>query len=305
MCWSEKWRLYLRPRSSFRFLVCLAACGLAFLSAMPLAMILNPAGVIFVCIYFWAFPAGLVVVLPAIAEGSRWETFFGWTLVGVGWLIYVTLIWGLLRVRRAAAFGGLFLVLCLLLAANTAGCRQIWRENTYGSTALTSRQRQRDDLAVQNDGLLKLTPARQIAAHYPETDHYLCNFKYPTQDWNTEAYFEGRFILRMVVRVNADYSTKTIRLAGEPKFILSAVESIEMDSEKVGLTRFDVRLERKFTVAEWDKFVAAGYDLAALGIPRDEIHPVEHFPEFVRGERRPHHETWQSEAGPWGSLLLF
>ena len=145
-----------------------------------------------------------------------------------------------------------------------------------------------DYMAIHKDGMQKLEASRQMNTHYGEVDNFIVHFGSGTQplEWQTVAFVDGRFELTYVQPVTVDYSKRTVRTAGDPKFYLSAVESIRMLDGEMAETRYDGKLQREFGKVEWDKFVESGFDLTSLGIPKAEIHPVPLWKEAVHGQRK-------------------
>src|SRR5206468_12747596 len=128
----------------------------------------------------------------------------------------------------------------------------------------------------------------QMNAHYAEVDNFIENFGSGKQplDWQTVAFIEGRFVLTLVQPVTVDYSKRTVTQVGDPKFYLHAAESIRVPPGSTAETTYDGKLQRVFGKAKWDKFVASGYDLTSLDIPKGEIHPIPLWKEHVYGWRK-------------------
>jgi hypothetical protein len=146
-------------------------------------------------------------------------------------------------------------------------------------------------MAIHKEGIQKLEASRQMNAHYAEVDNFIVHFGFGKQlEWQTVAFIEGRFELTLVVPVTVDYSNRTVTPAGAPKFNLWAVKQVTVGpgtpDEGGWGGDFDTELERTFGMAEWAKFVSSGFDLTSLGIPKDEIHPIPYWKEYVRGWRK-------------------
>lgn len=140
-------------------------------------------------------------------------------------------------------------------------------------------------MAIHRDGIQKLEPARQMNARYQEVDNFIVHFGFGDQplQWQTVAYIEGRFELTFVVPVTVDYHKRAVTQAGEPKFVLCALNGLLPDGSAYAM---DTKLERRFGQSEWDKFVSSGFDLTSLGIPENEIRPDAHWKEYVHGWRK-------------------
>jgi hypothetical protein len=145
-----------------------------------------------------------------------------------------------------------------------------------------------DYMAIHKDGIQKLESSRQMNAQYVDVDNFIVHFGSAKQplEWQTVAFIEGRFVLTYVQPVTVNYSKRSVTAAGEPKFVLHAAESIQMLDGDRAQTSYEGKLQREFGKIEWDRFVSSGYDLTSLGIPRDEIHPIPLWKEFVHSWRK-------------------
>ncbi|BCX47551.1 hypothetical protein HAHE_14590 [Haloferula helveola] len=140
-----------------------------------------------------------------------------------------------------------------------------------------------DYIKIHKDGIAKLAPAGQIHTQYAQVDHFIVSFGSSRQplEWQTVAFIEGRFELTFVQPVKVDYAAGTVTPDGDPEFYLHAAESTDGRS-----TRYEGRLQREFGQAEWNAFVASGFDLGTLGIPASEVHPVKNWQTYVDAVRR-------------------
>lgn len=50
-------------------------------------------------------------------------------------------------------------------------------------------------------------------------------------------------------------------------------------------TTYEGALQRVFGKVDWDKLVASGFDLTTLGIPKNEIHGIPNWEEYVQGRQ--------------------
>lgn len=143
-------------------------------------------------------------------------------------------------------------------------------------------------MAIHRNGIQKLEPSRLLNAHYGEVDNFIVHFGFGKQplEWQTVAFIEGRFELTFVQPVIVDYRKRIVTPAGEPKFYLHAARTIRLVEGGRTETTYDGKLQREFGQAEWDKFVASGFDLTSLGIPKREIHPIPRWKHHVNGSRK-------------------
>lgn len=166
----------------------------------------------------------------------------------------------------------------LLAAVLLASCGRFWSWADY--------------MAIHKDGKQKLGASRQINERYTEVDNFIVHFGSGKQplEWQTVAYIDGRFVLTFVAPVTVDYSKRTVTPAGPPTFHLSAVKKVlagpGTPDEGGWGGSYDPALDKTFGMAEWAKFVSSGFDLTTLGIPKEEIHAVPYWNEYVRGWRK-------------------
>jgi hypothetical protein len=171
-----------------------------------------------------------------------------------------------------------FVILSFIAPALLVSCGRSWSWSDY--------------MAIHKDGMRKLEPSRQMNAHYGEVDNFIVEFGTGTQplQWQTVAFIDGRFELTFVQPVTVNYSKRTVTAAGAPEFHLCAVKHVIAGSgtpdEGGWGGDFDTKLEKTFFMKDWSKFVDSGFDLTSLGIPKDEIHLIPQWKEYVRAERK-------------------
>lgn len=71
-----------------------------------------------------AFPIGLCGLLPRDLA-MFCAGFGGWLVVIFGWFAYIRLSWAIKKAKDPGHFSLLYIVLCVLLVLNAAGCRAL------------------------------------------------------------------------------------------------------------------------------------------------------------------------------------
>jgi hypothetical protein len=99
-----------KRRSKVRFIV--AAFTVAMLAMFPLVGLLS-------------FQPLLILAVPSGLRAFFEPADVNWKNTTTGWLLYAAEITALMLTRRRAWFVALYIVLCLMLAANVAGCYQV------------------------------------------------------------------------------------------------------------------------------------------------------------------------------------
>ncbi len=75
---------------------------------------------------FYAFPVGIPIALRL--RPSAGGAMACWTIGG--WLMYVLLMYWIMRIRREWAFWAFYLVLCAVLMTNLVGCDEVLKGTT-------------------------------------------------------------------------------------------------------------------------------------------------------------------------------
>jgi len=136
-------------------------------------------------------------------------------------------------------------------------------------------------------GFKKIPEAMQIERLFGEADHFI-SYSGPevSQDWNTVAFFGGRYILTMQVEIetNASFSEVT-NVLGEPKFYLWEIGQVIVSPR--GGVEGKFAGSWTFGLKEWKKVVEAGGDFSAVGIIIKKDQPVKSFDAYVKGQREP------------------
>jgi hypothetical protein len=131
--------------------------------------------------------------------------------------------------------------------------------------------------------------ALQIETTFDEVDHTITHYGFRNQrsnQWNTNAYFGGRYQIHMTVDVEIDYSNFTVRQLGEPEFRLyeySKIYDPYGDKEVYGGT---VGRQIEFSVEDWQKVFESKGDFSVIGVALLQNVPLKDFDRFVAGWRR-------------------
>jgi hypothetical protein len=91
-------------------------------------------------------------------------------------------------------------------------------------------------------GFKKIPEAKQIEDLLGEADHFISySGANVPQEWNTEVFFGGRYVLTMqiVVETSFDFS-KVTKVKGEPKFYLSEVAQVDRDPNGIWGATFNL-----------------------------------------------------------------
>ncbi len=172
-------------------------------------------------------------------------------------------------------------VFCALTMLATLGCRDInFTQEGYKQAVLS--------------GLSKIPEARQFDELFGKenVDHFISyhGSRDVGNEWNSEAFIDGRYVLTMQVPVKVGRSfDEVIDVLGEPKFYLVEVQRVYTASNgQVGTRFYENRdIPYPFTRTEWGKIYKAEGDLSALGVSIKKRKPVQDFDRFVQGQRRP------------------
>ena len=102
-----------------RLLALLLTCGLALVVTFVMESFgynFHDAYVLLLC--FWMFPGGLVTELFRLENGDSW---LGLT---AGWFAYIVVMLAAIFTNKRLFYYVLYVVLCLMLILNIAGCHQ-------------------------------------------------------------------------------------------------------------------------------------------------------------------------------------
>jgi len=139
-------------------------------------------------------------------------------------------------------------------------------------------------------GLEQIPTARQIEEILGQPDHFISNSgnRLAGNDWNTEVFFEGRYILTMQVPVKMGHDfDRVLAVVGEPQFFLKEVESVDMEDRSIHATfRSENEWPYPFSKQEWTKVYESGGDFSAIGINLHKGDPVDGFEDYVAAIRK-------------------
>ena len=106
-------------------------------------------------------------------------------------------------------------------------------------------------------GMKKIPEARQMDEMFTQVDHSIAYHgdRSVGNDWSTEVFFHGRYVLTMQVSVKMGYQfNKVLKVIGEPKFYLFEVKSVENYDGQIGAS-FAGDGQRTFNAAEWKRSI--------------------------------------------------
>lgn len=171
------------------------------------------------------------------------------------------------------------LLVALLLSVLAMSCRDInYSEKGYKK-------------AVRS-GLKMIPEAKQIEELLGDSDHFISysGSRSVGNNWNTEVYFYGRYVLTMQVPVRMGYEfDEVLEVLDEPKFYLVEVRSIEFygnDNNPGASFEQGDDYPYPFTAKDWAKVYQAKGDFSVIGIDLKKDQPVKDFEKYVHAKRR-------------------
>jgi hypothetical protein len=130
--------------------------------------------------------------------------------------------------------------------------------------------------------------ALQIEKTFDEVDHTITHFGFrneSTNQWNTTAYFGGRYRLHMTVDVEIDYANNTVNPLGQPEFRLYEYSRIYDASEGRKIYGGSIGKQIEFTIEDWQKVFENHGDFTIIGVTVLRDQPLKDFEKFVAGVR--------------------
>ena len=114
---------------------------------------------------------------------------------------------------------------------------------------------------------------------YPESQHlasYMTGTAGPPT-WTSTAGIDGRYILRMEMRVTPNKSLSGFSGSGTQQFTLQEITQVVVDSAHRSTAVYTGNTSLTFGLNEWKKLVAAKGDLSVLGVTEIKDQPVQNF----------------------------
>lgn len=150
-----------------------------------------------------------------------------------------------------------------LLSFGCSGCQNGWDTNDYRSAVRSGRP--------------LIAQAIEMEKQFPKTEHMLIMYGgtgSAQHEWQTVAFFGGRYELTMTVNVILSSNGKRIlRVVGEPMFYLSVCQKIHDDSG--GASYIGSRYQ-EFGLQRWNEFRDSEFDVKTL----DPAHDGSTLPNF-------------------------
>lgn len=165
----------------------------------------------------------------------------------------------------------LFVGLAVLISGS--GCQPIDQDD-YVKTVKSARN--------------AIPSALEIDSTFDEVDHTITHFGFrnePTNQWNTTAYFGGRYRLHMTVDVEIDYANCAVRQLGKPEFRLYEYSKIFDSSKGKGIYGGDVGRQIDISLEDWKKVFENQGDFSVIGVAIMHDKPLKDFEKFVAGVR--------------------
>jgi len=137
-------------------------------------------------------------------------------------------------------------------------------------------------------GKKQLPCVAEFVSLYPDSRHlasYMTGVAGPPT-WTSTAGIDGRYILRMEMRVTPNRSLSGFSGSGNPQFTLQEITQVVVDSAHRSTAVYPGAMSLAFGLDEWKKLVAAKGDLSVLGITEIKDQPVPNFDG-----------SWQEGAG--------
>jgi len=137
-------------------------------------------------------------------------------------------------------------------------------------------------------GKKQLPCVAEFVSLYPDSRHlasYMTGIAGPPT-WTSTAGIDGRYILRMEMRVTPNKSLSGFSGSGTPQFTLQEITQVVVDSAHRSTAVYPGTTSLAFGLDKWKKLVAAKGDLSVLGIAEIKDQPVQNFDA-----------SWQEGAG--------
>ena len=179
--------------------------------------------------------------------------------------------------RLTGIFGSNFAIVAIcFLSFACSGCQDGWDTKAYRNAVRTGRP--------------LIGPAMEMEKQFPNTEHMLIMYGSKTtaeHEWQSVAFFGGRYVLTMTVNVILSSDGKSIvKTDGEPKFYLWVCKQM-LDG---GGALYHPSREQHFGVQKWTEFRDSGYDPRILD-PGYDGSTLPNFDQFA--------DSWQQSRKIW------
>ena len=145
-----------------------------------------------------------------------------------------------------------------------------------------------DYVAIHKSARTGIPCAAEIEEIFGDADHYITHLGMGggTKTWNTKVFFGGRYSLKMQVEVNVNYSKKTVKQVGQPKFYVAECTEIMITPDGMTGAKLKPVIEGPpLDAKQWAKLYEKGGDFSVLGVTLNE-EPLPNFEKYVKNNRK-------------------
>ncbi len=128
-------------------------------------------------------------------------------------------------------------------------------------------------------GKKQLPCVAEFVSLYPGSRHlasYMTGTAGPPT-WTSTAGIDGRYVLRMEMRVTPNKFLSGFSGSGTPQFTLQDVSQVSVDPARESTAVYPGNTSLTFGLDKWKKLVAAKGDLSVLGVTEIKDQPVPNF----------------------------
>jgi len=139
---------------------------------------------------------------------------------------------------------------------------------------------------LRNEALTKsrntIPVVEQFLDAFPDSNDYIYYFKVDgrTPIYSAESHFGGRFIIRLRLDVEYDYSNGDVLNYGNPSFVIEELRSVEKDAN--GNWRMRHGRTIKFEKDKWSEFYESNGDFSILGLEPHAFGEIEGWSDYIR-----------------------
>ena len=139
---------------------------------------------------------------------------------------------------------------------------------------------------LRNEALAKsrnsIPVVEQFLDFFPDTNDYIYYFKVDRRSpiYSAESHFGGRFIIRVRLDVEYDYSNGDILNYGNPSFVIEELKSVGKNEN--GNWRMRHGKTIKFEKDKWSEFYESNGDFPILGLDPVVFGEIEGWSEYIR-----------------------